>query len=153
MDSINVRQAQLSELPILREFEQGIVASERPFDPSLAPDPISYYDLETLIKSPDSEVLVAEINDQLIASGYVKIKEAKPYLDHKKYGYVGFMFTRPEYRGQGIAGMILSNLVDWTRDQGINEVRLEVYDANTSAISAYERSGFTKNLIEMRKRI
>ena len=153
MDSINIRTAQLKELPTLKEFEQGIVTAERPFDPTLAPDPISYYDLEALIKAPDAEVLVAETNVELVAGGYVKIKEAKPYLDHERYGYIGFMFTRPEYRGQGIARMILAKLMDWAKEQGLNEVRLEVYDGNEAAMRSYEKTGFTKNLVEMRKRI
>ncbi len=150
---MQIRIAELSDLPTLLEFEQGIVEAERPFDPTLAPDPISYYDLEELIKSDSAQVVVAVENEEIIAGGYAKIKDAKPYLDHEKFAYVGFMFTRLEFRGKGLAKMILDNLTAWAKSRGLNEVRLEVYDENEPAIRAYEKAGFTKNMVEMRKRI
>lgn len=150
---MQIRRARLADLPVLKEFEQGIVQAERSMDSSLAPDPISYYDLEELVNSPEAEVVVVEIDGELAGSGYAKVKDAKPYLDHEKYAYVGFMFTLPEWRGQGIAKMILDHLCEWTKKRGLNEVRLEVYDQNDPAIRAYEKAGFSKNLVEMRKRI
>jgi len=155
MDTSNIqlRPALLEELPTLLEFEQGIIEAERPFDNRLAPDPIHYYDLEALIKSEDSEVVVVTREDQIIAGGYVTIKPAKPYLDHDRYAYVGFMFVRPQYRGLGLAQDILDHLTRWSKDRGLNEIRLEVYDENEPAVKAYTKAGFSKNLVEMRKRI
>ena len=49
MSTIQFRVANLTDLPILLQFEQGIITAERPFDPTLKPDPISYYNLEELI--------------------------------------------------------------------------------------------------------
>ena len=145
---IHIRPALLEELPTLLEFEQGIIDAERPYDNRLAPDPIHYYDLEALIKSDSSEVIVATNDDHIIAGGYVTIKPAKPYLDHDRYAYVGFMFVRPEFRGLGVAQDILDHLTQWSKNKGLDEIRLEVYDENDPAVKAYKKAGFTKNLVE-----
>ncbi len=96
MNEITIRAAKINDLPILLGFEQGVITAERPFDPTLAEDPINYYDLKELITGEDSSVVVAEIDGEVIASGYALIKTARPYLDHEKYSYLGFMYTRPQ---------------------------------------------------------
>jgi len=150
MSDFIVRRARLDDLEVLLEFEQGIIKAERPMDPTLAEDPISYYDISELIKSNDTEVIVVENSDKIIASGYAKIKKARHYLDHEFYAYLGFMFTLPDFRGKGVNKLIVDELVKWSTSKGLNEIRLTVYDDNISGLRAYEKVGFKKHLIEMR---
>ncbi len=65
---IVTRPATPADLSILLTFEQGIIAAERPYDQTLRPDPISYYDIGELIASPEAEVIVAELDGVLIGS-------------------------------------------------------------------------------------
>jgi len=150
---ILIRPAIIEDLPILYEFEQGIVTAERPFDPTLKPDPINYYDLKALIESSQAQVVVASDNDVIVASGYAKIIEAKEYLKFKSYSYLGFMFVKPAYRGRGIIRMIMEDLSAWTKEQGLSEIRLEVYDNNAAALKAYERFGMKRHMVEMRREV
>lgn len=150
MNDYNVRSATLDDLEVLLTFEQGIVQFERPFDPTLAEDPITYYDLSELIVSVTAEVVVVEFESKIIASGYAKIKQALPYLNHEKYSYLGFMYTHSDFRGKGVNGIVVDRLKKWSTSKGIKEIRLTVYDDNSGAIKAYEKVGFKKHLIEMR---
>ena len=150
MEKINIRPATLSDLPKLYAFEQGIITAERPFDPTLKPGHINYYDLKALVESDQSEVLVAEVDGEVVASGYANIIEAKDYLIHKKYSYLGFMFVDPNQRGKGIIKLILEGLKNWSKTQGIDEIRLDVYEDNIPAVKAYEKAGFKKHTVEMR---
>ena len=147
---IYTRKATLNDLTILLEFEQGIIAAERPFDPTLKEGKISYYNIEKMILSTDVEVVVAVLDGQIIGSGYARIENAKPYLNHNLYAYLGFMYTHPDYRGKGVNNQIVEALSNWVRSQGILEMRLDVYNDNLSAIRAYEKVGFKKHLINMR---
>jgi GNAT superfamily N-acetyltransferase len=147
---IYIRKATLNDLTILLEFEQGIIAAERPFDPTLKEEKISYYDIGKMISANDVEVVVAVLNEQIIGSGYARIEDAKPYLNHKLYAYLGFMFTHPDHRGKGVNTLIIEALTNWVRSQDILEMRLDVYSDNPSAIKAYEKVGFKKHLINMR---
>lgn len=144
------RKAVAEDLNVLLEFEQGIILEERPYDNTLSPDPISYYNLESLLNNPDALVVVAADDTKIIGSGYAIIKEAKPYVDHNFYAYLGFMYTSLTYRGKGVNGKILEALKEWTKSKGIQEMRLTVYPENLSAIKAYKKMGFENHLLEMR---
>jgi GNAT superfamily N-acetyltransferase len=148
--TMSTREATRDDLPVLRQFEQGIIVAERPYDPTLQSDPISYYDIGELIDSPDATVIVAEADGQLIASGYAKKKRSRHYLQHEFHAFLGFMFVRDEYRGRGVNKLVLDDLFSWARAKGLHEVRLTVYPENGPAVRAYEKVGFTHYLSEMR---
>lgn len=141
----------MADLPTLFEFEQGVIAAERPFDPTLKSGQIHYYDIEKMITAPDVELLVAEINNKVVGSGYARIENAKPFLQHNRHAYLGFMYIMPQWRGKGINKKILDALTNWVQQHNITELRLDVYQPNIAAIKAYEKAGFTKHMIEMRK--
>lgn len=150
MQTITIRKAHPNDLEKLLEFEQGIITAERPFDPTLKAEKIHYYDIEKIISAPHIEVLVAEIDSELIGSGYARIATAKPYLNHLNYAYLGFMYTVANHRGKGVNAKIIEALKKWCTLQDVFEIRLDVYNDNTSAIKAYEKVGFKKHLINMR---
>ncbi|UKB81672.1 GNAT family N-acetyltransferase [Chryseobacterium sp. MEBOG07] len=145
------REATEKDLEILLEFEQGVVTAERPFNSTLIEGEIHYYDLKSLIQSPDATVIVAEENNEIIASGYALIKKSEKYYNQfEKYSYLGFMYVKPEYRGKGINKVITDELISWSKSRGISEIRLDVYAQNESAIKAYEKAGFEPHLLTMR---
>lgn len=149
-----IRKATIEDLPILLQFEQGVISAERPFDNTLIPGAISYYDLEGFITAPDVHVLVAEINGEIAGSGYARIKKnPEIYYDFEKYAYLGFMYVQPAYRGMGVNQAIIEELKKWAIERGLTEIRLEVYNDNIGAIKAYEKVGFEKRMIEMRVRL
>jgi len=148
--NITIRPAANTDLPKLAEFLQTLVDAERPFDPTLKEGEIFYYDIQELIEDKATEIMVVESNNEIIGSGYAQIRSAKPYEKHEVFGYLGFMFVSPEFRGQGISGLLLTALKKWILDQGIKEVRLQVYDENEAAVRAYEKAGFKKIVTTMR---
>lgn len=149
-EEIILRQAVPADLPTLLTFEQNIIAAERPFDTTLQEGYISYYDLEKMLHADDGFIVVAVFNNTLIASGYAQIKNSDVFLKHKRHAYLGFMYVVPEQRGKGVSKKIIELLIAWCRQHDITELRLDVYDKNTTAIKAYEKAGFTKHLVEMR---
>ncbi|MBF9235956.1 GNAT family N-acetyltransferase [Hymenobacter sp. BT683] len=150
MNEVSIRLATLNDLETLLRFEQGVIEAERPFDPTLRHEAISYYNLPELLASSQSRLLVAECAQQLVGSGYARIQPAKAYHQHAEYAYLGFMYVAPAYRGQGINRLILDALKQWVAGQGLTEIRLEVYAHNQPARRAYEKAGFTAHLLEMR---
>ena len=113
----------------------------------------NFYFFIELIKSKNAELLVAVINNEIVGSGYAKVLSAKPYQKHTEYAYLGFMYVKPPFRGQGINQKILNKLIDWARSLNLKEVRLEVYDENIIAKNSYLKAGFKQNLLEMRLEI
>lgn len=150
MKEVSIRPAILNDLETLLRFEQGVIEAERPFDPTLRSEAISYYNLPELLTSPQSRLLVAECEQEIVGSGYARIQPAKAYHQHERYAYLGFMYVVPAHRGQGINRQILDELKRWVAAQGLTEIRLEVYAHNQPALRAYEKAGFAAHMLEMR---
>ncbi|WP_462220624.1 N-acetyltransferase family protein [Ferruginibacter sp.] len=150
MNQIFIRKAVLTDLERLLEFEQGVIAAERPYDPTLRKEKINYYNIEKMINAADVEIVVAELDEVIIGSGYARIENAKPYLQHQQHAYLGFMYVDPNHRGKGVNKKIIDALVEWCTLQNITELRLDVYQMNEAAINAYEKVGFAKHMIAMR---
>jgi ribosomal protein S18 acetylase RimI-like enzyme len=155
MNALKIRPATLHDLPTLLGFEQGVINAERPFDVTIKPQHVIYYDIKEMIEQDHVHLLVVEIqnsdgNNQLIGSGYAKIKTAAPHLTHQQYAYLGFMSVAPDYRGQGINQKLIDALMNWSKTRGIDEIRLDVYNDNAGAVRAYEKAGFSKHMVEMR---
>lgn len=145
-----LRPATVADLPVLESFQQGIVTAERPFDPTLRAGDVRYYDLAALVVSPAVHFLVAERDGEPVGCGFVRLDEAKSYLCHARQGYLGLMYVQPAHRGRGINGQILAELARWCREQGVLELRLEVYPANEAAVRAYAKAGFLPYMLQMR---
>jgi len=60
------------------------------------------------------------------------------------------MFVPEKHRGNGYNKLIVDALLAWCKTKNINEIRLDVYNSNPSAIRAYEKVGFEKHMIHMR---
>ena len=150
MNPITVRKADLKDLESLLRFEQGVIEAERPFDSTLKTGDIHYYDIKEMMTSPNFEIVVAESENKIIGSGYARIVSSKHYLKHEKNIYLGFMYVDPVHRGKGVNQKILEALKKWSIEQGVTEMRLDVYYDNLAAIKAYEKAGFKKHMVEMR---
>lgn len=151
MQEIKLREATVDDLDVLLRFEQGVIQAERPFDPTLKQDPVHYYDLPGMIRAPHIYLVVATVAGEIIASGYARIEDAKPYLRHPQHAYLGFMYVEPAWRGKGINKMIIAELERWSLSKNMVEMRLDVYFQNSSAIQAYEKAGFISHMVLMRK--
>ncbi|MEM7358985.1 MAG: GNAT family N-acetyltransferase [Pseudomonadota bacterium] len=147
--NINIRSASLEDVKLLREFEQGVITAERPFAANLKAGEIFYYDLEALIASNDSNLLIAEMDGLPVACGYATIRNSKPHITPDLYSYIGFIYVVPEQRGKKLAGHILQALVAWSKSRDVHAFELEVFTENESAIRAYEKFGFKANLTQM----
>jgi ribosomal protein S18 acetylase RimI-like enzyme len=150
MEQLTIRKATLDDLDILLGFEQAVIAAERPFDITIKSGDVRYYDLEGLISAPHVEIVVAESGSEIIGSGYARIESSEPYLKHLQHAYLGFMYVVPGHRGKGVNKKIIEALEQWSISQDVTEMRLEVYINNLAAIKAYEKSGFTGHMLEMR---
>lgn len=153
MTEVRIRKAKKEELEKLLAFEQAIIDIGVLYDPTAKTKGFHYYDLEKLIESPDALVLVAELDNEIIASGLAYIKPGNVYNVFTHYADLRFMYVRPEHRGKGINRLILEELKHWAKSRGLSEIRLNVYDENIPAVRSYEKAGFKKIVVEMRMQV
>ena len=154
MAQFTIRPATIQDIPALLQFEQCVIKAERPLDALLKNDPIFYYDIPFMISAPHIQLLVAVgKEEQLIASGYARIEDARHFMQYTQHAYLGFMYTDPDYRGQGINRQVITALAKWAATQNVHHLALEVYWGNDPAIKAYEKTGFQPYLLQMRRNL
>jgi len=147
--NIQYREATPSDIDALLVLEQKVVEAERPFNQQISESGVTYYDLSALIANESAMLLVGEYQTEIIATGYIDIRQSKASLKHDKHGYLGFMYVEPEFRGQCVNKAIMDNLIHWAKERNIRDFYLDVYAENSAAIKAYEKAGFQSSLIEM----
>ena len=82
-------------------------------------------------------------------AGGVSFYQVMPTCDNPsgRKAYIMNMYTRPEYRRQGIAGQTLELLIREARDRGIDHITL---DASDMGRPVYAKHGFVKMEDEMK---
>ena len=80
-------------------------------------------------------VVVAYQNNVAISCGAIKEYDPKT-MEVKR------MFTSPENRGKGFAGIILHELENWAREMNFEKCILETGKRQAEAIRLYKKSGF-----------
>lgn len=61
-----------------------------------------------------------------------------------EYGEVKRMYVRPQFRGLGLAKLMLTYLQEYAREQDVRLLRLETGIHQREAIGLYERMGFRR---------
>lgn len=86
---------------------------------------------------------LAEDNEEIIATGAIIFYEFPPTYTNKsgKKAYITNMFTKENYRGQGIATKLLTKLVDEAKDSGISKIWL---GASKLGRPVYKKFGFVE---------
>ncbi len=54
------------------------------------------------------------------------------------------MWVQPEFRGAGVAELLVEAIADWAREQDADRLTLWVVDGNARAERFYQRSGFAR---------
>jgi len=110
---------------------------------------ISVEDEEKLIKrwkaSPNTNFLVCEIDDEIVASCIISGRQGRKRLAHVVT--LGISVNK-EYWGNGIATKMMKAQFDFCRHNNIKKVNLEVMVNNDKAKALYEKLGFEVEGIE-----
>jgi GNAT superfamily N-acetyltransferase len=80
-------------------------------------------------------IVVAYENGKAVGCGAFK-KHSASAAEIKR------MFVRPDNRGRGIAGQILTELEDWAKELNFSECILETGKKQPEAVKLYQKSGY-----------
>jgi len=103
---------------------------------------------ENLIVGPDSTILIAETNNEIV--GFVALKiyrvEQTPRMRGRRFAMVENMAVDPLHRRRGIGRALLRAAEDWATERGIAGLQLFVWEFNDAAARFYESEGFVTEL-------
>ncbi len=85
---------------------------------------------------------VAESASQLVSVTICKEDVEYSRFSGSRRGYIGLGATLPEYRGKGIASLLLASVVNFLYERGFREAVLYTSDANKPSLAVLKRMGF-----------
>ncbi len=103
---------------------------------------VSGYSVEDLkeIKSQNQWLsIAAKHQDEIVGNILIVIKEDE---SNTKYGWVDDLFVSSEWRKKGIAKNLILKALEELKAINVNDSRLEVWSANTRAMSVYNSVGY-----------
>lgn len=147
-----IRRATVADLPTLVELRlalframsrEGEVADEGALATALG----DYFATE-LPAGRFHAWLACDSNGAAIGCGGLVFVQKPPSSGNcsGREAYLMNMYTTPDWRGRGIAGQILGQILAFVRDSGVNVVRLH---ATAPGRPIYERAGFASSGTEM----
>ena len=95
--------------------------------------------IETMNESEDSLLLVADYNGALVATSQIAPKSKYKWKRHVAAFGVGVI---KKYWGLGIAGKLMSSIIDVANSYGYEQIELTVVSENTKAFNLYKSFGF-----------
>jgi len=117
------------------ELVHGILRDEFGFSAASADQP-DLLDIPQHYGAKDSKFWIALDGPALIGTtGFVDLGS--------KQGLLRKMFVRSDYRGAGVALLLLDNALAWARDRGFSEMYLGTNSKFHAAQRFYEKHGFT----------
>jgi GNAT superfamily N-acetyltransferase len=138
-----VRRATVSDVPQLAELRRAFTDEDPPeavvvrgdFDAAFARL------VSDGIETGRWIVWVAEIGGEIVSHAFVGVidKIPRPTVGFRAIGYLTNVYTRPEFRGQGLGTLVLDAVTAWSRD---SDVELLVVWPSDESVAHYERLGF-----------
>lgn len=111
--------------------------------PDYDPDEIS--DALTAILRSSIEAAFLLRNDEQLAVGFINLSlryDLIPGATQKPVAYVEGVYTRPEFRRQGLGKLLIEQAEVWAQQQGCAELTADVSDDNPASISFHKQVGF-----------
>jgi ribosomal protein S18 acetylase RimI-like enzyme len=98
--------------------------------------------LRGLIKSDESQVLVALDDDQIVAYSIAQILKRPPIAKHPEHGFISHLCVKSKYRRKGLGKQILDKILEWFKSCRIDRIELTVVAKNQIAYSFWKKQGF-----------
>jgi putative acetyltransferase len=126
----------LEERPDTPDATQLIMELEAVLQPLYAAESRHGFSIEKLLNQGVA-FFVSRYDGEPAGCGGVK-------LFGTEYAEIKRMYVHPQFRGHGLGKRMLEHLTDYTRQHGINVLRLETGIYQTEAIGLYEQFGFRR---------
>jgi GNAT superfamily N-acetyltransferase len=138
----SLRAAATADLPVIVRMKLAMFAETGRVH-VLAPDAYERI-LETycaLYERKRGRHFVIEQKGQIVACAGAFLKDDLPFCFYRMpvYGFIGDVYTLPQYRRGGCGQRLVTEAIDWLRRQGVEVVRLV---ATPQGRALYTRLGF-----------
>ncbi len=133
---IKIRSAKIEDIPQLVILLKALFNIEADFE--INPDKQSR-GLKLLLNNDKACVLVAELIDDNKILGMCSLQTFISTAEGGKVGFIEDLIVDADYRHQGIATKLLTEIFLWARQKDLTRIQLLADKTNTSALAFYEQ--------------
>lgn len=137
---MNYRKAMIDDIDLLIELRKKQLVDEG-IEPNIDIDSELYIFFKTKLSDRSLIQWLVEENEEIIACGAIIFYDFPPTYTNRsgRKAYITNMYTKEDYRGQGIATSLLTRLVDEARNSSITKIWL---GASKLGRPVYKKFGF-----------
>ncbi|MEI6145636.1 MAG: GNAT family N-acetyltransferase [Methylococcales bacterium] len=133
---IKIRSAKIEDIPQLVILLKALFNIEADFE--INPDKQSR-GLKLLLNNDKACVLVAELIDDNKILGMCSLQTFISTAEGGEVGFIEDLIVDADYRHQGIATKLLTEIFLWARQKDLTRIQLLADKTNTSALAFYEQ--------------
>jgi ribosomal protein S18 acetylase RimI-like enzyme len=157
VDDLQFREATIDDHPALDTLwiEGDLMHHEawpnvfaRPADSARPRDAVM-----AMLADPEQSLIVAEIDSRIAGFVRVTLRDRQPPFIPVRIAIVEEIVVAAERRGEGIGSRLMAEAEAWAKNNGANEVWLDVWDFNEGAIGFYASLGYETITLRMRKSV
>ncbi|HEY0321572.1 MAG TPA: GNAT family N-acetyltransferase [Pyrinomonadaceae bacterium] len=154
-----IRRATPADLPRIGRLGALLVEEHYDFDPQrfLAArpgTPAGYASfMSTQLEDPDSAVLVADDNGNVIGYAYAAVEGYDYMALRGPAGVLHDVIVDPEHRGRGVGRLLIDATLKFFRSRGVPRVVLSTAERNEAAQRLFASMGFRRTMIEMTREL
>jgi diamine N-acetyltransferase len=110
--------------------------------PSKRPQDMAY--IRDILKSKDAVLFIAKSGEETIGFIEASVKQPPdhPEAVQNSYAYVDDICVINEYRRTSVGKKLMEAVEKWAIDSGLNQIELNVWDFNKSAMAFFDRTGY-----------
>ncbi len=110
---------------------------------------------ERILDNENAAIFVAEQQDALIGMIQCDVRTAPdvPVIVPRHFVYIDNLVVSERFRQQGVGLALVERVHQWSREKGITEVELGVWEFNIPARILYEKLGYQTTRRIMSKRL
>lgn len=103
-----------------------------------------YPKLEKIIKSEDSVIFLAEVDEEPVGLAEVYIREDKPdpARVQRRYGFLQSLIVTQKTRKQGIGKKLVQASESWAKEKGAVEMQLDIWEFADGPLDFYQNLGY-----------
>lgn len=105
--------------------------------------------METCLANPAAATLLAW--DGAEPLGFVQVEPSADPMNGESCAYVSLLAVTEAAEGRGVARALMAAAEDWTRQQGIRLLCLDVFASNARGREFYARQGFGEETLRLVK--
>lgn len=142
--SIEIRSANEKDL-------LGLVILAEEFMPREADNKKRTNILKQVLKNPDYELLVAELEGEIV--GFIDHWVIHDFVHGAKHSYILNLYVSSRHRRKGIASKLLREVMKNGEKLGVSEIHVTTGFDNKLAINLYRKHGLVKESLQLEKEL